>query len=386
LQGTVDKTDKNVRVSVRLVSTYDGSVLWASDNYQRPSGDIFAIQDAIARGVTSGLKLKLSPQTEQKIVRHQTNNRDAYEAYLKGRYYWNQRTIPHALDKAISSFADAVEKDPNYALAYSGLSDSYVMSYWYTPMSSNVALLKARQAAEKAVQLDDTLSEAHTSLAAVDENEWNWQAAEAEYQRAIELNPNYATAHHWYALHLLGLNKAGQAIEEIQRAREGDPLSLPINADVGYVLYCARRYDEAITEYRKALELSPDFPMALQGLAQTYVKVGKFKDAVALLSRLPDDLKNGCTAGHLDGMAGEREEAKKILASELQRAAREYISPTCIALVHSGLGDTDRALFWLEKSYREHSPDLSSLGEPMFDGLRSDPRFIDLFNRVQAAN
>ena len=385
LVGTVNKTDKNIRVAVRLVSTDDGRVLWVSDNYDRPSGDILAIQDDIARGVTSGLKLNLSAQTEQKIVRHQTNNREAYEAYLKGRYYWNERTITHALDKAISSFADAVEKDPKYALAYSGLADSYVMSYWYTPMSSNEAFVKARQAAEKAVQLDDSLSEAHTSLAAVAENEWNWQVAEAEYRRAIELNPNYATAHHWYALHLLGLNKPEQAIEEIQRAREADPLSFPINADVGYVFYCARRYDEAITEYRKALELNADFPMALQGLAQTYVKSGKPKEAVALLGQLPDDLKNGCTAGYLDAVAGERDQAKRILAGEIQRSTREYVSPTCIALVHSGLGDTDRAIFWLEKSYREHSPDLSSLGEPMFDGLRSDPRFINLVERVQVA-
>jgi tetratricopeptide (TPR) repeat protein len=257
------------------------------------------------------------------------------------------------------------------------------MSYWYTPMSSNEAFVKARQAAEKAVQLDDTLSEAHTSLAAVADNEWNWKVAEAEFQRAIELNPNYATAHHWYALHLLGIGKPEQAIEEIYRARESDPLSLPINADVGYVLYCARRYEEAITEYKKALELKPDFPMALQGLAQTYVKSGKPKEAVALVARLPDDLKNGCTAGYLDAVAGERDEAKRILAGEIQRSAREYVSPTCIALVHNGLGDTDRALFWLEKSYREHAPDLSSLQEPMFDGLRSDPRFIDLATRVR---
>lgn len=385
LEGTVDKTDKNIRVAVRLVSTDDGRILWASDNYERPSRDIFAIQDDLARGVTSGLKLKLTAQTEQKIVHHQTNNRDAYEAYLKGRYYWNQRTIPHSLDKAISSFGTAVEKDPNYALAYSGLADSYVMSYWYTPMSSNEAFVKARLAAEKAVQLDDTLSEAHTSLAAVAENEWNWELAETEYRRAIALNPNYATAHHWYALHLLGLNKPEQAIAEIKQAREGDPLSLPINADVGYVFYCARRYEEAIAEYRKALELNSAFPMALQGLAQTYVKAGKPKDAVALIAQLPDELKNGCTAGNLDGVAGERDAAKRILEGEIKRAEREYVSPTCIALVHSGLGDTDRALAWLEKSYREHSPDLSSLGEPMFDGLRSDSRFLDLVNRVQSA-
>jgi TolB-like protein/DNA-binding winged helix-turn-helix (wHTH) protein/Flp pilus assembly protein TadD len=380
LEGSVRKSGDNVRVEVRMVSTEDGRVLWA-DNYDRALGDIFTVQDEIARGIVSSLRLKGAGQ--QQVTKRYTNSREAYDDYLKGRYYWNERTMPNALSKAVKYFEAAVQKDPSYALAYSGLADSYVMSYWYTPMSSNEAFVKARQAAEKAVQLDDTLAEAHTSLAAVAENEWNWQVAETEYQRAIKLNPNYATAHHWYALHLLGLGKPEQAIAEMQRARESDPLSLPINADVGYVLYCARRYDEAITEYKKALELKPDFPMALQGLAQAYVKSGKPKEAVALVARLPDDLKNGCTAGYLDAVAGERDEAKRILAGEIQRSAREYVSPTCIALVHSSLGDTDRALFWLEKSYREHSPDLSSLQEPMFDGLRSDPRFIDLATRVR---
>jgi TolB-like protein/Flp pilus assembly protein TadD len=380
LEGSVFRGSDNVRVEIRMVSTEDGRVLWA-DNYDRAPGDIFTVQDDIARGIVSSLRLNGAGQ--QQVTKQYTNSSEAYDDYLKGRYYWNERTIPNALSKAVKYFEDAVQKDPGYALAYSGLADSYVMSYWYTPMSSNEAFLRARQAAEKAVQLDDTLAEAHTSLAAVAENEWNWQVAEAEYQRAIELNPNYATAHHWYALHLLGLGKPEQAIEQIQRARASDPLSLPINADVGYILYCARRYDEAIVEYKKALEWKPDFPMALQGLAQTYVKSGKPKEAVALMARLPDDLKNGCTAGYLDGVAGERAEAKRILAGEIQRSTREYVSPTGIALVLSGLGDTDRALFWLEKSYREHSPDLASLPEPMFDGLRSDPRFVHLVARVR---
>jgi Tfp pilus assembly protein PilF len=301
---------------------------------------------------------------------------------LKGRYYWNQRTVPNSLSKAVKYFEDAVHKDPNYALAYSGLADSYIMSFWYTPMSSNEALVKARQAAEMAVQLDDTLSEAHTSLAAVAANEWNWKLAQTEYQRAIELNPNYATAHHWYALYLIGDGKPEQAIEEIRRARESDPLSLPINADVGYIFFCARRYGEALTEYRNALEMNADFPMALEGLAQTYVKSGKPKEAIALIARLPDDSKYSGTAGYVYGVARERNEAKRVLARIMQRSEREYVSPTSIALVHIGLGDIDRGLFWLEKSYREHSPDLPILSMPYFDGVRSDPRFIDLVNRV----
>jgi TolB-like protein/DNA-binding winged helix-turn-helix (wHTH) protein/Tfp pilus assembly protein PilF len=382
LEGSVRKNGDNVRVEVRLVSTEDGRVLWATDSYDRAAGDIFSIQDEIARGVTSGLKLNLNGAAGQKIAQRYTSNRDAYDAYLKGRYYWNERTIPQALDKARASFEDAVQRDPNYALAYSGLADSFVMSYWYTPMSGNEAFIKARQAAEKAVQLDDTLSEAHTSLAVVAASEWNWQAAQTEYQRAIDLDPNYATAHHWYALYLLSVGKPEQAIEEIHRARESDPLSLPINSDVGYVLYWARRYDEAITEYKKTLEMKPDFPMALQGLAETYVKSGKPKEAVELMARLPDDLRHESIAGYIYGSAGERDEARKILASEMQRSKREYVSPTNIALLYIGLGDTDRALSWLEKAYREHSPSLAIFGEPIFDDVRSDPRFVDLVSRV----
>jgi TolB-like protein/Flp pilus assembly protein TadD len=382
LEGNLNKTDSNVRVQVRLVSTDDGRVLWASENYEGASENIFAIQDQIARGVTAGLKLKLSALVERKVSHRQTNNRDAYDAYLKGRYYWNERTIPNALPHAIKSFEEAIQKDPNYALAYSGLADSYIMSFWYTPMSSNEAFIKARQAAEEAVRLDDSLSECHTSLAAVAMNEWNWTLAEKEYRRAVELNPNYATAHHWYALYLIGVGKTEQALEEIRRARESDPLSLPINTDVGYIFFCARRYDEATSEYKKTLELNSDFPMALEGLAQTYVESGKPKEAVALIARLPDDLKHSGTAGYVYGVAGERDEAKRVLAGIMRRSEREYVSPTSIALVHIGLGNTDRALFWLEKSYREHSPDLPILSMPYFDGLRSNPRFVDLVNRV----
>jgi TolB-like protein/DNA-binding winged helix-turn-helix (wHTH) protein/Tfp pilus assembly protein PilF len=382
LEGNLNKTGRSVRVQVRLVSTDDGRVLWASENYEGVTEDIFAIQDKIARGVTAGLKLELSALAERKVSHHQTNNRDAYDAYLKGRYFWNERTIPNALTQAIKSFEEAIQKDPDFALAYSGLADSYVMSFWYAPMSSNDAFIKARQAAEKAVLLDDSLSEAHTSLAAVAMNEWNWKLAEREYQRAIDLNPNYATAHHWYALYLVGAGKTEQALEEIRRARTSDPLSLPINTDVGYVLFSAHRYDEAITEYQKTLELKSDFPMALNGLAQTYVKSGKPKEAASLIARLPAESKNSGIVGFVYGTAGERDEARKVLASLMQRSEREYVSPTSIALVHVGLGDTDRALFWLEKSYREHSPDLPILRMPYFDGVRSDPRFVDLVNRI----
>ncbi len=381
LEGTVEKTDKNVRVAVRLVSTDDGAVLWVSDNYDRPTGDVFVIQDEIARGVTSGLRLKLSAQSEQRVTQHYTNNRDAYESYLKGRYFWNERTIPNALSKAISAFNDAAEKDPKYALAYSGLADSYIMSFWYAPMSSNEALIKARQFATTALQLDNTLAEAHTSMAAVAENEWNWKAAQTEFQRAIELNPNYATAHHWYALYLLGVDRPEQAIEEIRRARESDPLSLPINSDVGYVFFCARRYDEAITEYKKALMLNADFPMALEGLALSYVKSGHPKEAIALATRLPNPDRS-CNIGYIYGAAGERADANRILSEIIRRSEREYVSPACIAEVYAGLDDKDKSLSWLEKAYREHSPDFPTIALPFYDGLRTYPGFVDLTHKV----
>jgi TolB-like protein/DNA-binding winged helix-turn-helix (wHTH) protein/Tfp pilus assembly protein PilF len=382
LEGSVRRGGDTMRVEIRLVSTEDGRILWTSDNYDRSANSIFGVQDEIARGVVSGLELKIDGAGKHQLLRRYTNSQEAYDDYLKGRYYWNERTIPNALSKAVKYFQDAVQKDPNYALAYSGLADSYIMSLWYTPMSSNEALVKARQAAEKAVQLDDTLSEGHTSLAAVAANEWNWKLAETEYERAIELNPNYATAHHWYALFLIGVGKPEQAIEELRQARQSDPLSLPINADSGYIFFCARRYDEASTEYRNALEMNSDFPMAVEGLAQTYVKSGRPKEAVALIARLPAESKHSGTVGYVYGAAGERDEAKRVLANLMQRSEREYVSPTSIALVHIGLGNTNRALLWLEKSYREHSPDLPILSMPYFDGLRSNPRFVHLVNRV----
>jgi TolB-like protein/DNA-binding winged helix-turn-helix (wHTH) protein/Tfp pilus assembly protein PilF len=382
LEGSVRRSGDDLRVEIRLVSAEDGRVLWTSDNYDRPARDLFALQDEIAQGITSRLRLNLDGSLEQRFNKRYTSNPVAYDDYLKGRYYWNQRTVPNSLSKAVKYFEDAVQKDPNYALAYSGLADSYIMSFWYTPMLSNEALLKARQAAEKAVQLDDSLAAAHTSLAAVAANEWNWKLAQTEYQRAIELDPNYATAHHWYSLFLIGTGKPEQALEEIRRARESDPLSLPINADVGYLLFCARRYEEAIAEYKKALEMNADFPMALQGLAQAYVKSGKLKEAVALIAQLPDDARASSMTGYIYGVAGERANAKKILAKEMQRATREYVSPTSIALIHIGLGNTDEAISWLERAYREHSPDLPILSMPYFDDVRSDPRFVDLVNRV----
>jgi TolB-like protein/DNA-binding winged helix-turn-helix (wHTH) protein/Tfp pilus assembly protein PilF len=382
LEGSVRRSGENLRIEIRLVSTADGRVLWASDLYDRPAADLFTVQDEIARGVTSGLRLRLTGLEEQQFRKRSTNSHEAYDDYLKGRYYWNERTVPDALSKATKYFEAAVQKDPNYALAYSGLADSYVMSFWYTPMSSNEAFIKASQAAERAVQLDDTLAEAHTSLAAVAMNEWNWAVAQTEYQRAIELNPNYATAHHWYALYLSSVGKVDQAIEEIHRAQESDPLSLPINADVGYISFCSRRYDEAIAEYQKALEMNPRFPMALEGLAQTYVKSGKLKEAVALIAQFPDDAKFSCVVGYVYGAAGERDKARRVLAKVMQQSAREYVPPTFIALIHIGLGDADRALSLLAESYREHSPDLIMLPQPLFDGLRNNPRFKDLTSRV----
>jgi len=382
LEGTVDKTEKNIRVAVRLVSTNDGAVLWTSDNYDRPIGDVFVIQDEIARGVTSGLRLRLNAASQQSVTQHYTINRDAYESYLKGRYFWNERTIPNALDKAINCFQDAVQKDPKYALAYSGLADSYIMSYWYTPMSSNEALVRARQAATTALQLDDTLAEAHASMAEVAEHEWNWPLAQSEFQRAIDLNQNYATAHHWYALYLTVVSRPEQAIEEIRRAREIDPLSLPINSDVGYIFFAARRYDEAAAEYKKALVLNPDFPMALEGLAYTYAKSGHPKEAAALAARLSNYPDRAFGVAYVYAAAGERAEARRILAGIIHRSAREYVSPQKIAFVYSGLDDREKSLFWLEKAYREHSPDLSMLGFPFYDGLQTAPQFLDLLHRV----
>ncbi|HSE99182.1 MAG TPA: tetratricopeptide repeat protein [Blastocatellia bacterium] len=384
LEGSVLNNGERVRVNIRIVSADDGQVLWASDTYDRAPGDIFAIQDEIARNTTAALQIELSREGEQRLVKHETSNVEAYHAYLKGEYFWGKRT-PHGIRKAIESFEQAVKLDPRYAAAYAGLASSYGMGIWYVPFEPKEALARAKEAALKAIEIDETYAGAYVVMAMVYHYEWNWAEEEKALARFFELDPR--STDYGYAYHLLSLDRPDDAIAWIERAREHDPLSVLIAANVGEVLWCARRYDEAIAACQKALELDPNYAMAHTHLAQTYVQKGmyaeaiaEFQQSIALSERSPALLAR---LGHAYAVAGRRDEAAEVLDELLRLSKRSYVPPYCIAQVYAGMDRKDEAFAWLEKAYQERSTYLGNLrAEHTLDPLRSDPRFTDLLRRV----
>jgi len=316
------------------------------------------------------------------LAKRHTESTEAYRHYLKGRYHWNKRT-EEGLRTAIEYFEQAIQADGHYALPFTGIADSYHILAYYNSISSIEAWQKSKEAARNALEIDDTLAEAHTSQSAVSAAfEWDWPTAEAGYIRAKELNPNYATTYHWQAFYLLMMDRVEDAMVSLQRALELDPLSLIINTDVGWCLYYARRYDEAIAQYKKTLELDSRFAPAIYDLAQVQVQLGLFEEAIQLLEELPDHPYHG-ELGHVYGLAGRREEATRILDELKQRSQSQYVSPIQFALVYTGLGQTDETFFWLGRAYEERSPIMAYLKvEPWFDPLRSDSRFDDLLLRM----
>jgi TolB-like protein/DNA-binding winged helix-turn-helix (wHTH) protein/Flp pilus assembly protein TadD len=387
LEGSVRKSSDSVRVSVRLVSVEDGSVLWARDTQDQALGDIFALQDEIARSMAASLRLQLSGAAEQQLVRRHTSDVEAYELYLKGRYFWNKRT-EEGLRKSLDHLEKAIARDPRYALAYAGLADSYAVLNLYSAQQQTDAFPKARSAAEKALELDDTLAEAHTALAYIKEQyDWDWPGAEREFKRAIELNPNYATAHQYYSEYLAFLGRTEESLIHIRRAHELDPLSLIINTGLGYPYLCARRCNEALGEFRKALEIDPNFPPAVYYTARCLEQDSKLDQAIAEYRRAVT-LSGGSSLmmarlGYAYAAAGLESEARGILRELMQLSKQRYISPFLIATIHNGLGEKEQALVWLEKAYKERDGLLVLLSvDSHLDSLRSDPRFAELMRRV----
>jgi TolB-like protein/predicted Ser/Thr protein kinase len=299
LEGSVRKAGSRVRITAQLINVTDGYHLW-SERYDRDIGalccpeDIFAIQDDISLTIVDKLKVKLLKGEKTKLVKRHTEDLDAYNLYLKGRYFWNRRT-EESLKKSIDCFNQAIEKDPGYALAYAGLADSYVTLQDYSSLSPKVTLPKAKQAAYKALEIDGTLAEARNSLAQVLFREWDWQGAEKEHKRAIELNPNYASAHHWYALVLAYAARFDEAIAEMKRAWELDPLSLIINRNLGLVLCYAHRYDKAIKQLQKTLEMDPSFSLAHASLGLVYLRKAMYQEALTELQK-ESDIRGGADA------------------------------------------------------------------------------------------
>jgi eukaryotic-like serine/threonine-protein kinase len=385
LTGTIDQIGDNLVIKTELIDVSDGSQLWG-EQYNRKISDLISVQQEIAWKISKKLRLRLTGEDEKRMTKHYTDNTEAYQLYLKGRYFWNKRD-KESLNNGIRSFQEAIQIDPAYALAYSGMADSYALLADIGAVAPNDAMPRAKAAAEKAIELDAELAEGYTSLGFVKlAYDWDWPAAEKDFRRALELNPNYATAHQWYASYLLQMGRYDDATEEIKRAQQLDPLSLIINANKGYYLYFARRYDAAIEQYRKTLEIDPNFGVGRFYLAQAYVQKKMYAEAVAEFQKLitspGEDLETAAALGYAYAQSGRREEAQKILSEMMELSKNRYVSPLYIATVYTGLGAKDQAIEWLNKAYEGRHPGLVLIKvDPMFDSLRADARFQELLKR-----
>lgn len=389
LTGRVLHVGERLVVKAELIDVVNESQLWG-EQYNRKPDDIFDVQDEISREISEKLRLQLSREEKRKLTKRHTEDPEAYRLYLRGRFYWNKRTEEN-FKKGIEFFQQAIEIDPNYALAYAGLADSYILLGYYSASSPQEVMPKAKAAAVKALALDETLAEAHTSLGYIHYvYEWDWSRAEKEFKRAIKLNPNYATGHHWYAFELSATSRHEEAIAEIRVAQELDPLSLIINTEVGWAYYFAHQYDKAIKQYRAAIEFEPSFSVAHLFLAEAYTQKGMYQEAIAELQKAVE-LSGGSplmrgVLGHVFARADRRDEARAIMDELEQLSEQRHISPFIIALIYAGLEEKDQAFHWLEQAYEQKSMFLPWINvEPMLNSLRDDERFTDLLHRIGLA-
>jgi TolB-like protein len=386
LVGRVLQVGGRLIVRAELVDAGDGSQLWG-EQYNRRPADILAVQEEIAREISEKLRMRLTERERALLTRRYTENTEAYQAYLKGRYFWNKRT-EEGLKKGIEYFQQAIDADQFYALAHAGLADCYAVLGNFSFLTPKGSYPKAKAAAVKALEIDDQLAEAHASLAWVKaQYDWDWPGAERKFKQAISLNPTYAPARYWYALFLSAMGRHEEAVAEAARAQEAEPLSLTPNTGLGWVLYFARRYDEAVEQLRKTTEMEPNSSWVRWLLGGAYEQMGMYKEAVAELQTAVNAAGSRTLAlamlGHGLAVSGRRTEALAALAELQETGKRKYVAPFLLALIYAGLGETERAFDWLEKAYECRSWGLLWLKvDPRLDGLRSDARFTSLLRRV----
>jgi TolB-like protein/Flp pilus assembly protein TadD len=390
LEGSVQKAGDQVRVNVQLVNGLNDAHLWA-ETYDRKLHDIFGVESEIARSIADTLQAKLSGSEQTAIAARPTDNTEAHQLYLKGRFFWNKRT-GNDLKKSIDYFEQAIAADPNYGLAYAGLADGYVLLPGYTAGLPGECYPKAKEAAKRALELDDTLAEAHTTLAmAIWNFDFDFAKANKEFERAIELNPNYATGHQQYGnTTLSALGRFDDAIREGKRALELDPLSSVINSDLGADYLYADRYDEAVAQFRKLLEMDPNYYFGRYLLGQALEMKGSRDGAISEYEKartLNDDPSILGVLGRAYGLSGNRAEALNILDQLKTLSKERYVTAYSFALVYLGLGDKEEALRWLEKSYEDHAgADISWIRvDPLLDSLHGDPRFEALAEKIVPA-
>ncbi|MEN3333157.1 MAG: eukaryotic-like serine/threonine-protein kinase [Blastocatellia bacterium] len=386
LIGRLSEHGDTLQIRIELIDARNDTQVWG-EQFTRQRADLIALQDDIVRQVAGRLQLRLTNEGRRASRQH-TDNPEAYQLYLRGRFYWNKRT-EESIKKSIAYFNQAIALDPTYALAYAGLSDCYAMLTEYASAPPVDTYPKVKAAAKKALEIDDTLAEAHTSLGAAYEYEWNWAEAEKEYRRAIELNPSYATAHHWYAVFLGARLRHEEAIAEMRKALDGDPLSLIINTSMGRELYGARRYDEAIAQLRRTLDMDANFAEGHFHLAMVYEAKRMYTEALAEFQKSTElfaDPAMKIWEARIYALSGKRPEVERLLAESSEMEKTRYVSPYPVATIYAALGDNDKALAYLEKVFNERSYYVVWLNiDPVFDRLRSDARFQDLLRRIGIA-
>src|SRR2546429_4533437 len=385
IEGSVRKSKNRVRITVQLIDTQSEEQLW-TETYDRELQDIFSVQSDIAQQVANALELRLGVRESSALRQQQTQNPEAYSLYLKGRNRWNLRSESE-ITRAIKYFEEAIGRDPRYALAYAGLADCYSILGYYGFRRSTAVLPRAKELAEKALSLNDSLAEAHASLCEIlMQYYFDWKRAGSELDRAIELNPSYATAHFWLATHYMALGRIDECLAQVGKAVELDPLSMIILTDAGRDLYFAQRYDESIDQYRKSLQVDPDFPIAHKGLAEVYTQKGMHEEALREIEKaivlsersifILDDL------GYIYARAGKIDGAMKVL-EDLDRLANEqYVPSYGRAVIHAALGDNGEAMAWLEKAYEERSFLVYLKVDPAFDTLRKEKRLVALLDKM----
>jgi serine/threonine protein kinase/Tfp pilus assembly protein PilF len=386
LVGRLLQQGDKLVIRMELVNVSDGTQLWGGE-YDRKLADALSIQQEIAREISDKLRPRLTGEEKNQLARRDTTtNAEAYQLYLKGRFYWNKRTA-EGIKKAIEQFQLAADKDPNYALAYVGLADCYTLLEGYVGTPATETMPKAKAFAERALQIDDSLAEARTSLANINEMLWQWDAADVEFKRAIDLNPNYATAHHWYSIYLRHTGRFAEALTQIKRAQELDPLSIVINTNVAQAYLANGDANSAIEQGKKVIELDPNYPGGHRVLSQAYVKQGRYAEGIAVLQKAIESAgKESDYQSYLAyayAISGRRADALAILKKLEDRYTRHDIIGFDLALVYTGLGDKDQAFAWLEKDLQTRSGLLPYIRwDPYFEPLRSDPRFQGVLQRI----
>jgi TolB-like protein/DNA-binding winged helix-turn-helix (wHTH) protein len=387
-EGTVLRVGNGVRITAELVQVSTDRHLWA-ETYESQMGDILALQNRVSSAIVNEIRINLTPEDQERLAKTPAVAPEAYENYLKGRYYWNKRSDEN-LTRAIGYFEQATRQDPQYALAYAGLADCYaiISAEIFGTMPAAEAAPKAKAAARRALEIDPTLAEAETSLATVKFNyDWDWNGAAAGFAKSIEDNPSYATAYQRYSLYLMATGRAEDSVAQINKARELDPLSISINFSLGWRFYMARQYDRAIQQLRNTLEMDPSYELPHLVLGMSYAMKGDFGSAIPEL-RKAVELSHGTplmisALANAYAQSGNKAESERLLADLSQESRTHYVSPYYFALVYVGLGESDKAIDQLEKAFADRSNGLVFLKvEPELDSLRSDPRFLALQQRL----